>query len=87
MYVFLSGQGEARGPEGTEPVAAGDHLLFPPGEAHQIINTGGEDLVYYVIADHHPAEVTSYPDTGRWGIKPQRKHFEMTEAPYFEPGD
>jgi uncharacterized cupin superfamily protein len=87
MYVFVSGRGEARGPLETIPVEAGDSVVFAPREAHQIRNTGEADLVYYVIADHHPAEVAVYPDTGKWGIKPQGKYFTMAEASYYEPGD
>jgi uncharacterized cupin superfamily protein len=87
LYVFLEGRGEVRGPKETIAVEAGDNVLFPPGEAHQIRNSSGTDLIYYVIADHHPAEVATYPDDGTWGIKPQGKHFTMTEVPYYEPGD
>jgi uncharacterized cupin superfamily protein len=87
LYVFVSGQGEVRGPAGNVAVQAGDHVIFPPGEAHQIRNPGGADLVYYVIADQHPADVSHYPDSGEWGIKPQRKHFAMTETPYYQPDE
>ena len=34
-----------------------------------------------------PDDVTFYPETQKWGIKPQRKYFEMKEGDYFEPGD
>jgi uncharacterized cupin superfamily protein len=87
MYVIIDGEGEMRGPDGWFAVGPGDSVVFPPHTPHQIKNSSARDLTYYVIADHHPAEVTHYPDTGRWGIKPQRKYFEMTEAPYYEPGD
>ena len=87
LYVFIEGRGEVRGPAETISVEPGESVIFPPGEAHQIRNTGDTDLVYYVIADHHPADVTTYPDTGKWGVKPQRKCFTMTETPYYEPGD
>ena len=87
MYVIVSGCGQARGTEQTVPVEPGDNLIFPPGEAHQLINTGDTDLVYYVIADHSPADVTYYPEKDAWGIKPQRKHFKMTEVPYYDGED
>jgi uncharacterized cupin superfamily protein len=87
LYTFLEGRGEVRGPHETVPVEAGDHIIFPPGESHQVRNTGASDLVYYVIADNPTADVTTYPDTGKRGIKPERKHFEMKETSYYEPGD
>ncbi len=87
LYAFLEGHGEVRGPDETVTVKAGDHVLFPPGAGHQIRNTGTADLVYYVIADHHPAEVTTYPETDKRGIKPDGKIFEMKEVPYYGPED
>ena len=88
MYVFLSGSGQVRGSDGTAPVTAGDHVLFKPGEAHQIINTGETELTYYVIADNPPAEVVTYPDMpGKWAIKPARKIFTMIETDYYTPED
>jgi uncharacterized cupin superfamily protein len=84
MYIILSGQGHARTTEGKKEIGPGDCFLSPPGDPHQIQNTGTEDLVYYVIADNPQADVTTYPDSGKWSIKPQRKNFEMTEVDYFK---
>ena len=58
-------------------------MVFPPGEAHQLINTGSEDLVYYVIADNPQADVVFYPDSNKWLAKPAKKCFEMKEVDYF----
>jgi uncharacterized cupin superfamily protein len=87
MFVFISGRGQMRGPEETVPVEAGDTVIFPPGEAHQIINDSEADLVYYVIADNPPVDVVTYPDSGKWAIRPPRKHFRMTEVPYYQGED
>lgn len=87
LYVFIEGSGEVRGPDDLTAVEPGDSIIFRPNEAHQIINKSESDLVFYVIADHHPAEITVYPDKGSWGIKPQGKHFKMEEVPYYQPGD
>lgn len=88
MYVFTAGRGEVRGPDGTAAVEAGDSIIFRPGEAHQLRNTGDADLVYLVIADHPMADVINYPDTpGKWVVKPDPKCFTMNEASYFEPGE
>jgi len=87
LYIFLRGSGEITDGKETLRVQADDVFLSPPEHAHKITNTGTEDLVYFVIADNPPAEITHYPDTQKWGIKPQRKYFQMKEADYFEPGD
>jgi uncharacterized cupin superfamily protein len=65
-------------------VIAGDYLVIPPGEAHQFTNTGDEELVFLVIADHPQADVIHYPDSGKWLVKPQKKVFEMQEVDYFK---
>lgn len=87
MYVIVSGHGEMNDGSGTKPIESGDVLVFPPETAHQFNNSGTEDLVYYVIADQPQADVTFYPETGRWSVKPQRKHFSMNEEPYYDAGD
>lgn len=87
MYLFIGGAGQLRGPEETVAVTAGDSVIFKPGEAHQILNTSDQDLTYYVIADHPLADVATYPDTGKWAVKPPTKCFTMTEVPYYEPED
>jgi uncharacterized cupin superfamily protein len=87
LFLFISGRGEMRGPDETFAVTAGDVVMFPPGDAHAITNTGADDLVYYVMADHAPADVIHYPDRGNWFIKPQRKSFTMTETSYYPEGE
>ncbi|MDB6079106.1 MAG: Cupin domain protein [Akkermansiaceae bacterium] len=83
FFVILSGTGEVRADEAVTPVGAGDSFIFPPGEAHQLRNTGSVDLVYYVIADNPPADVITYPDSNKWSVKPQRKSFVMQEVDYY----
>lgn len=61
-YIILSGTGRLIHGEGkSQAIGPGDHILLLPGEPHQLINDSEQDLVYYVIADHHQADVTSYP--------------------------
>ena len=57
VYLVLSGSGELRAGETVAAMAAGDAFVCPPGEAHQIKNTGTDDLLYYVIADNPPADI------------------------------
>jgi uncharacterized cupin superfamily protein len=87
MYILLQGQGSVRGPESTIAIEAGQSIIFRPGEAHQILNTSENELSYFVVADHSLADVVTYPDTGKWFIRPQEKCFTLTESSYYEPGD
>lgn len=88
MFLIVSGSGEVRGAEGRVAVTAGDHILCPPGEPHQIHNTGETDLTYYIVADHPRADIATYPDTpGKLVIKPGLDCCTINEAEYYEPGD
>ena len=69
------------------PFVAGDALLFPPGDAHQLTNTGDADLLYYIVTDQPPADVVHYPDSDKWFVKPQRKQFRMQEVEYYDGED
>jgi uncharacterized cupin superfamily protein len=90
LYVIISGHGHARSPEGESPIVAGDCFIYPPGEPHQIRNTGKEDLIYYVIADNPPVEVSNYPDSGKLSLKQflngqfKRDIFKINEVDYFQ---
>jgi len=83
-YLVISGTGEVRAGETRHPIGAGDTFVCPPGEAHQVINTGAEVLLYYVIADNPPADVIQYPDTGKWYVKPHHLSFRMAETGYYD---
>lgn len=68
LYLIISGKGRVRHKNGTTEVVAGDAFIFGPDEAHQLINSGEEDLVYYVIADNPIGESTYQPDRGKWKV-------------------
>jgi len=68
MYLILTGRGQVRTPGGTADLREGDCIIHPPGEAHQITNTGATDLVYYIIADNPISDVCYYPDTNKWQV-------------------
>lgn len=84
MYVIVSGTGTARCGRERHKVKSGDAFMHPPGEAHQLINTGKQPLVFYVLADNPPLDVFRYPDSDKWGLRQPRKIFRMTETPYHE---
>src|SRR5213595_509629 len=51
-----------------DEVEPGDAFIFGPNEPHQLINSGDEDLIYYVIADNPIGESGYYPDSGKWKV-------------------
>jgi uncharacterized cupin superfamily protein len=84
-YIILSGVGVISGEDGTgRPLRAGDHVICHPGEAHQITCDATGPLVYYVISDHHRADVTTYPRTGKRHIKPEYRVILPQAADYYE---
>jgi uncharacterized cupin superfamily protein len=91
FYLVVSGTGKIRAGRLTRPLRTGDCVLNPPGEPHQIINTGKEDLLYYVIANNSVADFYYYPDSDKWGLwSPHLKHdesFRLQDVNYFEGED
>lgn len=84
LFVVISGTATVRTDDTTHTVQTGDAFVQHPGTAHQIINTGTEDFIFYVIADNPPTDSTYYPNSKKWMLKPQRKIFRMTEVDYFD---
>jgi len=68
LYLIASGKGTARHKDGTMEVISGDAFIFGPDEPHQLINSGQEDFVFYVIADNPIGESAYYPDSGKWKV-------------------
>ena len=70
------GTGEYRIGEERLPIRAGDCLGAPAGgEAHQIINTGAEELRYIGFSNNMNAEVVEYPDSGKIGVRARGSGF------------
>lgn len=84
MFLLLEGQGTVRTTDGSHAVGAGDVVLHPPGNAHQLTNSGDTDLVFYLIADNPPADYCHYPDSGKWGLREPRMFFRPHEADYWD---
>ena len=68
LYLVISGSGTVRHKDGRTEVVPGDVFIFGPDEPHQIINSGEEDLIYYVIADNPIGESSYYPDSAKWKL-------------------
>ena len=84
LYVILSGNGTVRADAETGPVQAGDVVVHPPGEAHQLTNTGADTLDYLLVADNPPNEFWRYPDSDKWGFRAPRKIFRATDVDYHD---
>lgn len=82
FYYIAAGRGTARFADQRREVSAGDAFVHPPGEAHQLINTGEEDLIYWLVADNPPIDYFYYPDSDKWGIS-GRGVFQRTDVSYW----
>ena len=88
FYLVISGSGKIRAGKQTRSLKSGDCVMNPPGEPHQIINTGKEDLLYYVIANNSLADFYYYPDSNKWGLWAPHlqdgSSFRQKEVKYYE---
>lgn len=85
FYHVISGSGCIRHEGGKTNVEPGDAMLFKPGEPHQFINDGNDDLVVYVIADNPIGESCHYPDSDKWVVtSPERRLMRSEPLDYFD---
>lgn len=84
FYLIVSGRGQVRTPQGRFDVREGDCVLHPPGEAHQLTNTGAVDLMYYVIADNPAGDACHYPDSDKWMLPRQSKSVRLQPVGYYD---
>jgi uncharacterized cupin superfamily protein len=82
--MVVGGRGKLRTQSGAIEMREGDCVAQPPGEAHQIINSGATDLLYYVIASNAASDVRHYPDSGKWSLPGQEKTVRVQPMNYFE---
>jgi uncharacterized cupin superfamily protein len=71
-FFVLSGSGVLRQGGDLYEVTQNDYIVNLPGgpeSAHQLINTGVEDLVYLAISTNIIPDVCSYPDSGKTGVR------------------
>ena len=85
FYNVISGTGMVRHEAGNTPIEAGDAFIFEPGQAHQLINDGEEDLVVYVVADNPMGEYWYQPDSTKWGVAlPKRSYVRSESVDYYD---
>ena len=71
MFYVIEGEGVVRIGKDEFPVRAGDVIACPPGgpeTAHQIVNTGAEELKYLAVSTKLSPEIAEYPDSGKFGV-------------------
>ena len=84
LFWITAGRGLVRAGAETHPVAAGDVVVHPPGEAHQIMAAPDSPLEFLVVADNPPVDYCHYPDSGKWSLRAPQKSFRMAEADYWD---
>jgi uncharacterized cupin superfamily protein len=85
FYHVISGTGKVRHKDGMTDIEPGDAFIFQPGEPHQLINNGAQDLVVYVVADNPIGESSHYPDSNKWVVRsPERKIIRSEDLDYFD---
>ena len=87
FYHVISGRGTVRDAEGTTQIKAGDAFLFQPGQPHQIINDGPEDLLLYVVADNPVGESCYYPDSRKWLVHSPERTYVRSEPLAYEDAE
>jgi uncharacterized cupin superfamily protein len=80
FYQVLSGKGTVRHKDGNQSIETGDAFVFGPGEAHQLINNGTEDLVLIVVADNPIGESCYYPDSNKWLVRSPERQLIRSES-------
>ncbi|HLJ83686.1 MAG TPA: cupin domain-containing protein [Candidatus Eremiobacteraceae bacterium] len=85
FYIVESGAGKVRHQDGTDEIEAGDAFIFEPGQPHQLINDGKDDLVVYIIADNPVGESCHYPDSDKYAVRsPGRKLMRSEALGYYD---
>lgn len=84
MYIILSGTATLRTESGTFEAKAGEVVLHPPHDPHQISNASDSDATFLIVADNPPVDYWFYPDSGKWGVRETRTIFRATPVDYFD---
>jgi uncharacterized cupin superfamily protein len=84
FFLVRSGTGSVRAGTETHSIKPGDFFVHPPGEPHQLTNTGPVDLEVLIVADNPQLDAFYYPDSNKWGLRPPGKYFRLTEVEYFD---
>lgn len=85
LFIITRGTARVRAGQETHTLSAGDAVLHPPFEPHQITNASAtEDLEFFVVADNAPVEWCHYPDSQKWCFREGRKFFRATDTDFWD---
>lgn len=85
LYLIRRGTAMIRAGGERHTFRAGDAVLHPPGEPHQILNASTTDeLEFWLIADNPPVEYWHYPDSNKWGVREPRMFFRPEIVDYWD---
>jgi uncharacterized cupin superfamily protein len=83
LFFIVSGEGEYRWGDETLRVRSGDLVSAPAGtKAHQLINTGSDDLRYLGISTMGGVDLVDYPDSGKIAVAAGIKNADFKTATY-----
>jgi uncharacterized cupin superfamily protein len=83
LFIILSGSAEYRHGDKTDPIRAGDVIAAPAGgEAHQIVNSGTDELRYLAISTKQDVDVVDYPDSDQFGVVAGIKNNDLNTATF-----
>jgi uncharacterized cupin superfamily protein len=71
MFFVLAGNGTLRLGAASHPIRQGDIIACPPGgpeTAHQIVNTGTEELRFLAVSTSITPDICEYPDSGKFAV-------------------
>jgi uncharacterized cupin superfamily protein len=71
MFFVLHGAGEVHIGKDVYPLRVGDFIACPAGgveTAHQIVNTGTEELRFLAVSTKRSPEICEYPHSGKFGV-------------------
>ncbi|HVU35826.1 MAG TPA: cupin domain-containing protein [Opitutaceae bacterium] len=84
LFLVQSGTATVRAGDKSYAVRAGHIFIHPPGEPHQITNSGTTDLEVLIVADNPALDACYYPDSNKWALRPPWHVFRMQEVDYFD---
>ena len=83
LFFVVSGKGEYRFGDTTVPVRSGDIVAAPARtQAHQLINTGSEELRYLGISTMSGVDIVDYPDSKKIAVAAGVKNADFKTASY-----
>jgi uncharacterized cupin superfamily protein len=83
LFFIVSGEGQYRWGDETFTVRSGDLVAAPAGtRAHQLVNTGSDDLRYLGISTMGGVDIVDYPDSGKVALAAGVKNADFKTATY-----